>query len=250
MVNARGEDGQEDVPRPPDEPDNTVNLDHVKTQQAIVRRKITRTCNAVDRIIVERGSRGGARALLQAAVDLLAAAEQLNNLLVGEADYERHHNDHLRYTALLGEVTERLDEYLAVRADDADSVASSHGSEWRRQEAQAQARRHCSRRSGSHRASHRATRRCHPRRTSSFSDPVDPAAPDDWINMYHDGLLPVTRRPSSRSAVKADLEVFSGRALDWFEWIDLTLGTTRNSRSGRSARCPGYRRPPPSGVAL
>jgi hypothetical protein len=47
-------------------------------------------------------------------------------------------------------------------------------------------------------------------------------APDDWIDLYSAGLLPpVHSKFSSRSAVSAELDVFHGKALEWFAWIDL-----------------------------
>jgi hypothetical protein len=46
-------------------------------------------------------------------------------------------------------------------------------------------------------------------------------APDDWIDGYANGTLKPIYTAGSRSSVKADLEPFSGRSLDWFAWIDL-----------------------------
>jgi hypothetical protein len=47
-------------------------------------------------------------------------------------------------------------------------------------------------------------------------------APDDWIDLYSAGLLfPVHSKLSSRSTVSAGLDVFQGKALEWFGWIDL-----------------------------
>jgi hypothetical protein len=47
------------------------------------------------------------------------------------------------------------------------------------------------------------------------------AAPDDWIDGYANETLKPTCTAGSRSSVKADLEPFSGRSLDWFAWINL-----------------------------
>jgi hypothetical protein len=46
-------------------------------------------------------------------------------------------------------------------------------------------------------------------------------APDAWINSYAAGKLKPTNPNNSRSSIKADLEPYSGRALDWFAWVDL-----------------------------
>jgi hypothetical protein len=46
--------------------------------------------------------------------------------------------------------------------------------------------------------------------------------PDDWIDQYSAGLLPpISNKLSARSAVSAELASFQGKALEWFEWIDL-----------------------------
>ncbi len=46
-------------------------------------------------------------------------------------------------------------------------------------------------------------------------------APDDWIDRYAAGLLRPNIGSSSRSSVKTELEAYTGKSLDWFEWIDL-----------------------------
>ena len=47
-------------------------------------------------------------------------------------------------------------------------------------------------------------------------------APDEWIDHYCRGCLPpVVPSRSSRSSVSVDLEVYHGRTLDWFVWIDI-----------------------------
>ena len=48
-------------------------------------------------------------------------------------------------------------------------------------------------------------------------------APDDWIEEYCSGKeKPLVIRGDSRhSSVRVDLEIYSGRAVDWFEWIEL-----------------------------
>ncbi len=41
-------------------------------------------------------------------------------------------------------------------------------------------------------------------------------APDDWIDLYNNGrLLPVHSKFSSRSAVSAELDVYTGKAIEW-----------------------------------
>ena len=47
--------------------------------------------------------------------------------------------------------------------------------------------------------------------------------PDDWIDQYRAGqLAPVSWQEfGARSSVRADLEPYSGKSLEWFSWIDL-----------------------------
>lgn len=62
-----------------------------------------------------------------------------------------------------------------------------------------------------------------PARTLAPSaEPED--TPDAWIDSYRAGRdqTPKTRaEPENRSSVKIELEVFSGKSLDWFWWVDL-----------------------------
>jgi hypothetical protein len=65
---------------------------------------------------------------------------------------------------------------------------------------------------------------------------VSTSAPDDWIETYCAGKeKPAAPMGDHRhSSVKVDLEVYSGRALDWFEWIELYHALVhRTSKSPR-----------------
>ena len=47
-------------------------------------------------------------------------------------------------------------------------------------------------------------------------------APDDWIDQYSRGALPPVIQPrGSRSSVSAELDLYNGKSLDWFSWIDV-----------------------------
>ncbi|XP_045034560.1 uncharacterized protein LOC123475636 [Daphnia magna] len=54
-------------------------------------------------------------------------------------------------------------------------------------------------------------------------DPVDSTqAPDAWIDVYLTGReKPHVREKGGKSSVTVQLEVYSGRALDWFSWISM-----------------------------
>ena len=124
IVNALGEGDKQDALRPPDETNNTINIYHSKTQQVFVRRKITRTCNAIDRIIVQCGSSGSARALLQAVVELLAAAEQSTTCWSARSTTTTITITTSGTPSCMKKNVERLDEYIAKWADDAGHGAT------------------------------------------------------------------------------------------------------------------------------
>ncbi|XP_045024961.1 uncharacterized protein LOC123469747 [Daphnia magna] len=66
-----------------------------------------------------------------------------------------------------------------------------------------------------------------------FNSSTSPAAPDEWIDRYAAGQLRPNVTASSRSSVKTELEIYSGKSLDWFEWIDLYRALVHDS--GKSA---------------
>ena len=64
--------------------------------------------------------------------------------------------------------------------------------------------------------------------------PITEELPDSWIDDYWDGI----KKPSSRNrsagektSVKAELEVYSGAALDWFSLFDLFKVLVDNSNN-------------------
>lgn len=57
--------------------------------------------------------------------------------------------------------------------------------------------------------------------------------PDEWIDRYAAGLLKPNVNASSRSSVKTELKIYSGKSLDWFEWIDLYRARVHDT--GKSA---------------
>ena len=58
-------------------------------------------------------------------------------------------------------------------------------------------------------------------RQRKLNVPTSSEAPDDWIDRYATGHLRPSIGSSSRSSEKTELEVYTGKSLDWFEWIDL-----------------------------
>ena len=55
-------------------------------------------------------------------------------------------------------------------------------------------------------------------------------APDDWIDLYSGWLLlSVHKKFSFRSTVSPRLDVFHGKALEWFDWIYLFRALVHNT---------------------
>ncbi|XP_045032663.1 uncharacterized protein LOC123474519 [Daphnia magna] len=62
----------------------------------------------------------------------------------------------------------------------------------------------------------------HPRTKFSQPPATNVEAPDDWIDAYCSGTLPPTASQRKfRSTVAVELDVFHGKSLEWFTWIDL-----------------------------
>lgn len=174
------------------------------------------------------------------------------------AESERQEETHLRYTQQVGESIDKAEQYLESRMGDAASSvlganpnADASLAAQRRTEEYAAAQR----RAGEARLQVEEAERAlnafsiadeDHHSSVSHQGPIAPpnprvpipqlppgipgrripysslAAPDDWIDHYSRGsLLPVTHPHGTRSSISADLEVYHGKALDWFPWIDV-----------------------------
>jgi hypothetical protein len=178
-----------------------------------------------------------------------------------EEECERQDNIHLGYIERFGQVSEASKAYYASRRDEAavvgeqivedeeeDLSASEVG---RRQAALAEAQARADEAAGNaerarqeaeeaqlalqrlnleeDRMSSVSQRQPNPNplvtdlrlRQRQLNMPTSSEAPDDWIDSYAAGLLRPVQGSSSRSSVKTELEAYTGKSLDWFEWIDL-----------------------------
>ncbi len=62
-------------------------------------------------------------------------------------------------------------------------------------------------------------------------EPEDEGEPDGWIDRYCSGLEDPTWFYSHKApSLKSELPVFSGKALDWFWWIDLYRSMVHDQR--------------------
>ncbi|XP_057381581.1 uncharacterized protein LOC130704121 [Daphnia carinata] len=93
-----------------------------------LRRKISMTCTAAQRLIESYGSRGAIQGLVDHVQQLLVDAEEANVRIAGDAineDVDEQYKIHLTYVQQVGVVTENFRLYREARRDDATTRASS-----------------------------------------------------------------------------------------------------------------------------
>ncbi|XP_045023365.1 uncharacterized protein LOC123467557 [Daphnia magna] len=234
------------------------------------RMKITAACNATEKAIQEKGSKGAIQGLLKRLDQLLADADELNNNFDGlleDTEAERQEGIHLSYVERIGTTTDKATQYFATLSDEATSVHTARSSigvtsvtsseAARRQTARRAADTARQAAEAAQEAAERAQLQAEEARAAALAaeeelqlyeiedinlddpvpDPVQqwlrsqrkqntspaPPNPDDWIDQYAAGKLKPFRGAGNRSnsSVRAELEPFSGKALDWFCWIDL-----------------------------
>ena len=178
-----------------------------------------------------------------------------------DQEVDTQEETHFNYMKAVGEAYEKAEAYLLSRRDEADSVAPinipDEGARRRAEELEAAQKRADETRAEAEEAERllKALTLQDDDHHSSVSHqrpvpppipggrPRDPlqktghtmppgvttpplldtfSAPDEWIDHYcHGALPPVVSSRSSRSSVSVDLEVYQGRTLDWFGWIDI-----------------------------
>ena len=106
----------------------TGTLAQIRTEQTVVRRATTLTCNFVIDQITKGRSRQGAMKIRDRANSLLAQLEvfnqHLSSVAVDQADFDRQLLRHLEYVDKVEEKKERLAEYLESRRNDTPSLAA------------------------------------------------------------------------------------------------------------------------------
>jgi hypothetical protein len=211
-----------------------------KKRRTSLRRQITNACKQIAATVNDHGSRGAIKGLMAHLKQIQHESGIVHtDLLTVEPDDEEidaQEETHLTYMKAIGEAFEEAELYLYSREDDADSVAPINTPE--------EAERFLNALTlldGDHHSpvSHQRPVRPpisgmdlrDPFRETGHSKPPGvttppvldtSSAPDEWIDHYCQGCLPpVVPSRSSRSSVSVDLEVYQGRTLDWFVWIDI-----------------------------
>ncbi|KZR98523.1 Uncharacterized protein APZ42_006012, partial [Daphnia magna] len=180
---------------------NNLTLEQCKARQRQLRHKITGCCTRTRRVIASKLSRHEAERLLEEARGHLFDSSLINDRLLellndeeGGVQHEQFH----RYGGDIDSMAEAINDYLASRAGETASVIGDTSN----QELVDAEQRVLE----SQKMSSRTT-----------------TAPDDWIEEYCQGkekqLVP--SGDNRYSSVRVDLDVYSGRTLDWFEWISL-----------------------------
>ncbi|KZS02100.1 Uncharacterized protein APZ42_000998, partial [Daphnia magna] len=187
-----------------------LTIDQCRGRQKVLRQKITGCCTRIRKVITNKLSRREATRLLDDARTLLGDSGPINDRLLElleEAEGEQQQESFLRYG---GDVDAVADE-VAVSGGTRRPTTSPRRREGLR------GGRQGSRSSIEGDGGSQAVR----------SGPRGPVArvhaPDEWIDDYCSGReKPFVYSGDHRhTSVRVDLEVYSGRALDWFEWIDL-----------------------------
>ncbi|KZR96096.1 Uncharacterized protein APZ42_009763, partial [Daphnia magna] len=228
-----------------------LTIDQCRGRQKVLRQKITGCCTRIRKVITNKLSRREATRLLDDARTLLGDSGPINDRLLElleEAEGEQQQESFLRYGGDVDAVADEVAAYLSSREGDISSVPGWDPADPEvlaaRQRAQDAAKVY----EEAAQAAEAALKEMEAAKQSvqdlggekALNDdreddfrsiisvpPYRPVArvhaPDEWIDDYCSGReKPFVYSGDHRhTSVRVDLEVYSGRALDWFEWIDL-----------------------------
>ncbi|XP_045027086.1 uncharacterized protein LOC123470616 [Daphnia magna] len=228
-----------------------LTIDQCRGCQKVLRQKITGCCTRIRKVITNKLSRREATRLLDDARTLLGDSGPINDRLLElleEAEGEQQQESFLRYGGDVDAVADEVDAYLSSREGDISSVPGWDPADPEvlatRQRAQDAAKVY----EEASKAAEAALKEMEAAKQSvqdlggekALNDdreddfrsiisvpPYRPVArvhaPDEWIDDHRSGReKPFVYSGDHRhTSVRVDLEVYSGRALDWFEWIDL-----------------------------
>ena len=230
---------------------SAVDVTDLKRQRIYTRRQITAACKQASRAVLGRGSRGGIQALMLMAETALETAEQLEIQLTEEPDADQEAEHHAFYVELIGKVAEEVDLYLLDRADEqasaivqpagrpAHAVSPPEGEQQRFADVEGLTPLQQNNAVGTNErpapdGERRLTTDNETTRTTPWqfvplcSRPEQIGksftTPDEWIDLYVSGQLAPYCRGDDEDpddSLQTDLTPFSGRALEWFGWIEL-----------------------------
>ncbi|KZS02401.1 Uncharacterized protein APZ42_000575, partial [Daphnia magna] len=228
-----------------------LTIDQCRGCQKVLRQKITGCCTRIRKVITNKFSRREDTRLLDDARTLLGDSGPINDRLLElleEAEGEQQQESFLRYGGDVDAVADEVDAYLSSREGDISSVPGWDPADPEvlaaRQRAQDAAKVY----EEASKAAEAALKEMEAAKQSvqdlggekALNDdrednfrsiisvpPYRPVArvhaPDEWIDDHCSGReKPFVYSGDHRhTSVRVDLEVYSGRALDWFEGIDL-----------------------------
>jgi len=228
---------------------STLSLDQCKLKQKILRQKITGCCTRIRKVIDSSLSRREAERLLNEANTFLEETSPINDRILELLDVEEgaQQQEHfLRYGGDVEAMQDAVTAYLASRADEAASEPSEPDNQQEileaRQRAQEAIRLYVEATQAAETAkkamedANQLLRSLNGQEdfgeeqnsdlpsTSTYQRLVNTTeAPDDWIDEYCQGREKpfVSKGEYRHSSISVELEVYSGRAVDWFEWIGL-----------------------------
>ncbi|KAI9551306.1 hypothetical protein GHT06_002506 [Daphnia sinensis] len=231
-------------------PVSTWTLEACKTRQRVLRFRITGCHTRISNIVTAGLSRRDAEKHLADVRGLLGELENIHDRIIELIDDDdvltQQNVQHLTYAKVVDNCSSLVENYLLIRQDDDPSVVIETPEEIARRQALQTAEQRLREARTELAAAEQAVidlggtvsptdgSEVNPSDSVSsvgnkptngiyFIDPVDSTqAPDAWIDIYLTGReKPHVREKGGKSSVTVQLEVYSGRALDWFSWISM-----------------------------
>ena len=245
-------------------PVSTWTLDDCKKRQKLVRSRITGCHTRINHIVTAGLSRRDAEKLLADGRVLLGELETIHDRIVELVDEDdvltQQNNQHLLYAQTIDNCSALVEDYLLLHRDDPSSVTVETPDQIARRQALETAYQRLRDLREEVKAAEQAiidlggevlsTDGSEVNPTDSVSNIGDkptkkigyfqadsPQAPDAWIDVYLAGKeQPHGQEKGGKSSVTVQLEVYSGRALDWFAWISMWFALVHITRKTASEK--------------
>jgi hypothetical protein len=242
----------------------TWTLDACKGRQKVVRFRITGCHNRINHIVTTGLSRRDAENHLADARVLLGELETIHDRIIELVDEDdvltQQNNQHLLYAQTIDNCLALVENYLLQRQDDDPSVVIETPEQIARRQALETAEQRLrdagaevaaaeqavidlggdvlptdgSEMNPSDSASHVGDK---PTKKIEFYPADSTQVPDAWIDVYLAGKeRPHGKEKGDKSSVTVQLEVYSGRALDWFAWISMWFALVHITRKTASEK--------------
>ena len=245
-------------------PVSTWTLDDCKKRQKLVRSRITGCHTRINHIVTTGLSRRDAEKLLADGRVLLGELETIHDRIVELVDEDdaltQQNNQHLLYAQTIDNCSALVEDYLLLHRDDPSSVTGETQDQIARRQALETAYQRLRDLREEVKAAEQAIidlggevlstdgSEVHPNDSVSnigdkptkkigYFQADSPQAPDAWIDVYLAGKeQPHGQEKGGKSSVTVQLEVYSGRALDWFAWISMWFALVHITRKTASEK--------------